>query len=54
MNKNRMCYNSNSDINNSLQSNKLKSFFGNIDIYLFDQILKGNFDNMHTLLDCGC
>jgi len=28
--------------------------FGDIDIYLFDQLLKGRFDNCERLLDAGC
>jgi len=28
--------------------------FGNIDIYLFDQILKGTYANCNTVLDAGC
>lgn len=28
--------------------------FGHIDIYLFDQLLKGRFDNCKRLLDAGC
>ncbi len=28
--------------------------FGNIDIYLFDQILKGRFDDVTSILDAGC
>lgn len=28
--------------------------FGNIDIYLFDQLLKGRFDHCKTILDVGC
>ncbi len=35
------------------RKNLLKTF-GNIDIYLFDQILKGRFDNVTTILDAGC
>jgi SAM-dependent methyltransferase len=34
--------------------NKLQQTFGNIDIYLFDQLLKGRFDNCKTILDAGC
>lgn len=33
---------------------KLLQTFGNIDIYLFDQILKGRFDGVTSLLDAGC
>lgn len=28
--------------------------FGNIDIYLFDQLLKGTYDNCGKVLDAGC
>ena len=28
--------------------------FGNIDIYLFDQLLKGTYDHCQTVLDAGC
>jgi len=34
--------------------NNLKEQFGNIDIYLFDQLLKGRFDNCQKVLDAGC
>jgi tellurite methyltransferase len=34
--------------------NQLQQTFGNIDIYLFDQLLKGRFDNCKTILDAGC
>jgi tellurite methyltransferase len=34
--------------------NNLQQTFGNIDIYLFDQLLKGRFDNCKTILDAGC
>lgn len=34
--------------------NTLQQAFGNIDIYLFDQLLKGRFDNCKTVLDVGC
>lgn len=34
--------------------NNLQQAFGNIDIYLFDQLLKGRFDNCKTILDAGC
>lgn len=33
---------------------KLQQQFGNIDIYLFDQLLKGRFDNCQNVLDAGC
>ncbi len=33
---------------------KLLENFGNIDIYLFDQILKGRFDGVTSILDTGC
>ena len=32
----------------------LQDTFGNIDIYLFDQLLKGRFDNCRNILDVGC
>jgi tellurite methyltransferase len=32
----------------------LQDQFGNIDIYLFDQLLKGRFDGTKTVLDVGC
>lgn len=32
----------------------LKETFGDIDIYLFDQLLKGRFDGCRTVLDAGC
>jgi SAM-dependent methyltransferase len=32
----------------------LRSEFGEIDIYLFDQLLKGRFDNRPRVLDAGC
>lgn len=34
--------------------NNLQQTFGNIDIYLFDQLLKGRFDHCQTILDAGC
>jgi SAM-dependent methyltransferase len=34
--------------------NRLPETFGNIDIYLFDQLLKGRYDNITKLLDAGC
>ncbi|MES2279169.1 MAG: class I SAM-dependent methyltransferase [Bacteroidota bacterium] len=35
-------------------TNDLKELCGNIDIYLFDQLLKGRFDSCQTILDVGC
>ncbi len=32
----------------------LKETFGDIDIYLFDQLLKGRFDSCRSVLDAGC
>jgi SAM-dependent methyltransferase len=32
----------------------LRAAFGEIDIYLFDQLLRGRFDNRRTVLDAGC
>jgi tellurite methyltransferase len=34
--------------------NNLQQLYGNIDIYLFDQLLKGRFDGCHKVLDVGC
>lgn len=33
--------------------NNLQQIFGNIDIYLFDQLLKGTFDHCNRILDVG-
>jgi tellurite methyltransferase len=33
---------------------ELRQLFGDIDIYLFDQILRGRFDRRHRVLDAGC
>jgi SAM-dependent methyltransferase len=33
---------------------QLRQQFGDIDIYLFDQILRGRFDNRQRVLDAGC
>jgi SAM-dependent methyltransferase len=38
----------------SAAMNNLQQLYGNIDIYLFDQLLKGRFDNCKTILDAGC
>jgi tellurite methyltransferase len=32
----------------------LRSLFGDIDIYLFDQLLRGRFDDRRRVLDAGC
>lgn len=37
-----------------LPSAELRAWFGGIDIYLFDQILKGRFDRRVRVLDAGC
>ncbi len=34
--------------------NKLLQQFGNIDIYLFDSLLKGDYDSCHKIVDLGC
>lgn len=34
--------------------NNLQETFGNIDIYLFDQLLKGTYNNCKNVLDVGC
>jgi SAM-dependent methyltransferase len=33
---------------------ELQLLYGNIDIYLFDQLLKGTYDNCKKVLDAGC
>jgi SAM-dependent methyltransferase len=33
---------------------ELRSHFGDIDIYLFDQLLRGRFDGRRRILDAGC
>lgn len=33
---------------------ELQQRYGNIDIYLFDQLLKGTYANCHKILDAGC
>ena len=35
-------------------SDSLRSAFGEIDIYLFDQLLRGRFDHRRRVLDAGC
>jgi len=35
-------------------SAELRQAFGEIDIYLFDQLLRGRFDNRRRVLDAGC
>jgi tellurite methyltransferase len=34
--------------------NNLREIYGNIDIYLFDQLLKGRYDKTKNVLDVGC
>jgi tellurite methyltransferase len=34
--------------------NNLQQTYGNIDIYLFDQLLKGRYDNCKKVIDIGC
>ncbi len=36
------------------QQMNLRKWFGEIDIYLFDQLLKGRFDYYTSILDAGC
>jgi tellurite methyltransferase len=36
-----------------MQTN-LQQLYGNIDIYLFDQLLKGTYNNCSKILDAGC
>lgn len=35
-------------------ANNSQQLYGNIDIYLFDQLLKGRFDECKNVLDVGC
>jgi len=35
-------------------ANNLQQLYGNIDIYLFDQLLKGRYNDCHKVLDAGC
>ena len=35
-------------------STELRTIFGEIDIYLFDQLLRGRFDRRRRVLDAGC
>jgi tellurite methyltransferase len=35
-------------------TDELRSLFGEIDIYLFDQLLRGRFDGRRRILDAGC
>ena len=37
-----------------MKNEQVRGTFGNIDIYLFDQILKGTYDECNTILDAGC
>ncbi|TCD01390.1 class I SAM-dependent methyltransferase [Pedobacter psychroterrae] len=37
-----------------MKKQELLDTFGNIDIYLFDQILKGTYDECNMILDAGC
>ena len=39
---------------NTICSDELRARFGGIDIYLFDQLLKGRFDTRPRVLDAGC
>ncbi len=43
-------------LNNYFQfmKNNLQTEFGNIDIYLFDQLLKGRFNDCKKVIDVGC
>jgi tellurite methyltransferase len=38
----------------TMNNSKLSEQFGDIDIYLFDQLLKGRFDDCKQVLDLGC
>src|SRR4051812_46149684 len=38
----------------AVPSTDLREQFGDIDIYLFDQLLRGRFDDRRRVLDAGC
>src|SRR5918994_4327237 len=40
--------------NGSAVSAELRTAFGEIDIYVFDQLLRGRFDRRQRVLDAGC
>ena len=42
------------DSSGVVPSQELRAAVGEIDIYLFDQILRGRFDRRRTVLDAGC
>jgi Methylase involved in ubiquinone/menaquinone biosynthesis len=37
-----------------MKSEHIQESFGNIDIYLFDQLAKGTYDECNAILDAGC
>lgn len=37
-----------------MNSEYIQKTFGNIDIYLFDQLAKGTYDDCNSILDAGC
>jgi tellurite methyltransferase len=37
-----------------MKSEHIQETFGNLDIYLFDQLMKGTFDQCDAILDAGC
>ncbi len=37
-----------------MKSEQIQETFGNIDVYLFDQLLKGTYDECKAILDAGC
>lgn len=41
-------------MHSQVPSAALRESFGDIDIYLFDQLLRGRFDGVRTVLDAGC
>lgn len=41
-------------MNDGRPSTELRAAFGEIDIYLFDQLMKGRFDRRPRVLDAGC
>lgn len=44
-----LCY-----ICREMKSEHIQETFGNIDIYLFDQLTKGTYDQCNVILDAGC
>jgi tellurite methyltransferase len=41
-------------VNCAIMQSNLQQLYGNIDIYLFDQLLKGTYSHCNTVFDVGC